>query len=1327
MKRVTISKCIILLAALSFGVCNAQATYYVSDIVGDDANIGSEAAPFKTIQKAADTMQSGDTCLIKQGVYRESVTPPTSGVTFKNYQNDYVLVTGLDVVEGGWSKYRNGIHQAPFSDEITEVFVNGRHMSWARYPNEDGNRLSKRDMTTVQMVPIKKESLEGTAILHDVEDKPDDFWKGGYVLGVSDDIPWWSSLHGKIKSSTGNELTCEEVCFLWWQSANSFGKGYGTGYVIGALGALDSANEWVWQDGKLYFQPEADQKMEDLLVEGRTRVFAFNLTDKSNITIDGLHIKAANIILPDSTDCVIKNCNLKYPGSFSTYFIEDYGTKQRAAWGDFEYSGAAISVGGERNTIENCYVGYTWTTGISLYGNFNTARNNYVEEANWMGERMSLLSNIGDDNKVLNNTLKRCARDGIEMGHAQFTQDVKGTNAGYAKRATIKNNYIKDVAYFCPDSGSLYVNHSAGYYPLEDGIALFPLANTEISYNIMDGYHSPIYYSGHGGIYLDNGSSGYTIHHNVIMNSQTGVNNNNIKVKHRPNHNFVFNNTFINVNEAVRLNTQSGAAESEENQAATQLVAKNNLATHANAHFVATKTAKNIKINVNKLVDAENGDFQLTSAATSAIDKGVVIEDPVWPEGITGVTGISDGYVGSAPDIGAFEYGAQPWTAGATIDLPVFIDELGFIDELINGETLVQTEIDAAVAAKEAKEALVYEQRWQSNNEDNWTLTDFSAYSQATKNSLYSGGGGIAYRKILDVTPGVLHKATFNYTFSNKSGKTGAGVRICVHEGDSPDANNPSLGYKEFTTTADVSEPEDGTGSFDFTPTTDTVYVIFYKIGRSSDTAKAKVEKLDIEMVNQAPVFTPQSGDSKVATFNRAGAASGDANYVSTINGVTMTITPESNLTDPDTIGVLNAHLGVTGGKNDQTVNDDEKLLISFDQPVLLQSVNIGSIGVGESAYLSSTDFDGLTAITGVDSYDDNLNRLTKTEGDFIDLDDSHVYSGILLGANSPIEMTTNAGGSISYNGITVSSLKIAHSEVKESLPVGSTVATVSATDPNTNDRLTYAVVGGNTDNAFEIDSYSGEITVKNALDYETINDYTLTVTVTDNGVPAMNDFATVNISVIEDNTPDIGLEVSLNKGFLVWSVDDERFVTEFKIMVDNQLFDTVLAENNQFYIIDDIDPDALKVELIVVYKSNYTKTHTPSSEVVTTEFYDLQDGWNLLGVTLSNTNLDMLRHDASGPIWGWNGSVYHTTDSANATDAIWVFSSGEKDTYVVGNKSEEAIELSLGWNMVTPTVVSNIPEQAHTVYFWDNPYKKVKNSELLEPGKGYWIFCLNE
>jgi hypothetical protein len=46
----------------------AAATYYVAT-TGNDANPGTEAAPFRTMQKAANMVGPGDTVLVRAGTY----------------------------------------------------------------------------------------------------------------------------------------------------------------------------------------------------------------------------------------------------------------------------------------------------------------------------------------------------------------------------------------------------------------------------------------------------------------------------------------------------------------------------------------------------------------------------------------------------------------------------------------------------------------------------------------------------------------------------------------------------------------------------------------------------------------------------------------------------------------------------------------------------------------------------------------------------------------------------------------------------------------------------------------------------------------------------------------------------------------------------------------------------------------------------------------------------------------------------------------------------------------------------------------------------------
>lgn len=80
----------------------AASTYYVSPD-GNDSNPGTESQPWKTIQKAGDTLTPGDTVYVKAGQYNEKVTVNVSGtasggyITISNYESDKVIIDGTGV------------------------------------------------------------------------------------------------------------------------------------------------------------------------------------------------------------------------------------------------------------------------------------------------------------------------------------------------------------------------------------------------------------------------------------------------------------------------------------------------------------------------------------------------------------------------------------------------------------------------------------------------------------------------------------------------------------------------------------------------------------------------------------------------------------------------------------------------------------------------------------------------------------------------------------------------------------------------------------------------------------------------------------------------------------------------------------------------------------------------------------------------------------------------------------------------------------------------------------------------------------------------------
>jgi hypothetical protein len=89
---------------------------------------------------------------------------------------------------------------------------------------------------------------------------------------------------------------------------------------------------------------------------------------------------------------------------------------------------------------------------------------------------------------------------------------------------------------------------------------------------------------------------------------------------------------------------------------------------------------------------------------------------------------------------------------------------------------------------------------------------------------------------------------------------------------------------------------------------------------------------------------------------------------------------------------------------------------------------------------------------------------------------------------------------------------------IQEQTPLPSFVGKVVATDPDPGQILTYAITAGNTDNTFRIDPANGNLYLNvSSLDFQTIESFSLTVRVTDNGTPSLNRSATITIYLVED------------------------------------------------------------------------------------------------------------------------------------------------------------------------------------------------------------------
>ena len=192
--------------------------------------------------------------------------------------------------------------------------------------------------------------------------------------------------------------------------------------------------------------------------------------------------------------------------------------------------------------------------------------------------------------------------------------------------------------------------------------------NVEIRYNWL---HDTIKY---GSRFDGNGAGNNGLmHHNVIWNVQGGIM---IKgYEHMLYNNTAFDNG--DKNDIIVMIEQGGNEGTETRNNAANKIAGHRSGTYNDYPVPGTydhnwngyQTNNDVK---SMLVDPENFDFRPIEGS-ALIDSGAVI------------SGITENYIGSAPDIGAYEYGGDYWVPGISWDLnSTFGAEFAEVQELNN-------------------------------------------------------------------------------------------------------------------------------------------------------------------------------------------------------------------------------------------------------------------------------------------------------------------------------------------------------------------------------------------------------------------------------------------------------------------------------------------------------------------------------------------------------------------------------------------------------------------------------------------------------------------
>lgn len=519
-------------AAALFVACTATslqaATYYVSPYGSDYAD-GSQTRPFQTVQQAASFATAGDTVIIREGVYRETVRPANSGtsgspITFEAYPGETVTFSGGDPISG-WTLHSGNIYKttAPISKMATkgesQIFINGEMAIEARWPNWEGD-ISRPNFAIIDSRGYKSPSASYTIdgypyywfTLNDTQlteianinlENAEIF----IVPGVK-----WYAVSGPLNTGSATGLDDSTSMGVTLQVQNyddvTFGPQEGNPYYLyGALGLLDTPGEYyIDPSGYLYIMMPGGAHPDSFLVESKVREYAFDLTARNYITVRNVQLYGTTISTENEASPIARRGEDGTRRS-TGHRIEGITAKYISHRSDLSVpnpnfafnNNTGIILNGEDHLIRDSIIYGSSGNGITLVGLNNQAINNIVVACNYMATDGAGVS-TGQPNSTSTGTIIR-SNTVIDSGRANIL-------ARTIIDGEISYNRVAMSTLQTADYGGIYTwGHNAN--------------NSVISYNEV----SDCYGRGFGasGIYLDDGSRYFWVHHNVVWNTRAGL------------------------------------------------------------------------------------------------------------------------------------------------------------------------------------------------------------------------------------------------------------------------------------------------------------------------------------------------------------------------------------------------------------------------------------------------------------------------------------------------------------------------------------------------------------------------------------------------------------------------------------------------------------------------------------------------------------------------------------------------------------------------------------------------------------------------------------
>ncbi|MEA3367354.1 MAG: right-handed parallel beta-helix repeat-containing protein, partial [Planctomycetota bacterium] len=541
---------------------------------------------------------------------------------------------GADPLRLTWTKANGNVYRARTDKRFHQLFLDGRMMVEARWPNQ---AFPEQAWDKTTWAVAGKGSRYGLMVDAALASTGVDFTGCVATLNVGSFRTYRRLVQGHAPGRDRFEYRQEMGVHV--PSKRHF-AGFDRYWLLGPLAALDAPGEWHLDrdTGILHLWTPDGASPADSCLEVKQRDHAVEAEKVDYVVIAGFHCVAATFRLAECNHCVVRDCHLRYPawpaGLEPPAETLIYGTRNvmrdsSSVFGD----GSVVTVRGEHNTVANC-----------LFHDFDFT-------ALGRGHAVSLAGSA-------RSTARHCTV--FAFGSSE------GICAAGKGPSEVAYNHVHHGG-LCQSDGALI--QCSGLRQ----------AGTAIHHNWVHDHNA--FNWGGNGVRGDDLTRDLLVHHNVAWNCP----NKGIIVK--GNRNRVYNNScFDNPTIDLLLWSSPTPHKSFRPRQWDHLLEQQNAHSEAFNNYAPVLTGQMPhEIRRAKKLEPPAGALShnyrppepmlLDAKALTFRDDPALLADPArldfrpragspLVDAGREITGITDGYVGKAPDIGAYESGGKRWVPG---------------------------------------------------------------------------------------------------------------------------------------------------------------------------------------------------------------------------------------------------------------------------------------------------------------------------------------------------------------------------------------------------------------------------------------------------------------------------------------------------------------------------------------------------------------------------------------------------------------------------------------------------------------------------------------